>query len=487
MPPEPATPGDVLTLDPVRNRAVLPDGQVIAWRRRWVAAMLAMLWQQAEVDQSVSLSALQAGLALRGQRQPLAAVAVLRLLGDVQGFLASLPGEPVVLEHPPRQASVGPWRLRWRRPCALRVVDTSAAWPDAALAGDGADGPEAALMQRLIAGDDPDPDALLALLRCLISFDAFQLWGQNQDALDMLAGCEALPLNDDGRALVAMRASQSLKRLGRFDDARACLRAALRLPGRQDDAATAHMHFLLARTDYDADPGGNHARLWHSCMAPPLVRQADRHLLAQWHNLRALLCRRRSEAEGHADPRWHRLALRHLEGAIAHALHQRDHAGLHAYAANLGLHLQTVRAAGWSTATQVIGWYQLLLATMDKLGVGSDNAWEYIYLAEFWLDNETELRALEARAPHAPCVPVIDDLHPRDEAYYVTTVARIAHTGDARQLALAWLCHWRHARAHLPRHRQDAIARRLREVIAREPGLHEKLLREGYGAHLSDL
>ncbi|RZS57219.1 hypothetical protein [Sphaerotilus mobilis] len=476
-----AAPPLALRIDPSRNLAVLPDGQRVVWQRRWTGEFLALLVQQGRHDLAVDHAMLDTHLARRGQSARLAAVSILRLLETLQTFLDGLPERPLILEHPPRKASLGPWRLRWRLPLAI-VIDGE---PGADQA-DSID-PPADLFTALFDGPPGQIDRLHALLLSLISSDAFHAIGDHASSHEVLQSCRELPLSANGRVLIGLRDALCLKRIGRFEDARQLLRALAHLPDVSDRSALASVQFLFDRIDYDADPGGQHTRLWASCAAPTRVQLPDRHLLAQWHNLRALLCRRRSEAAGHADPVLHILALRHLESAFHHALMQRDNEGLLAYAANLALHLTSVLPAGWSTARQVMAWHELVLVCMDKLGVGGDNAWETIFLAQFWLDHEDELGALDHDPAHKGWMPVIGNLHPRDAAYHVAMVQRVQASGDARQIALAWLCCWRHARQHLPPHDELPIRLALIKAVKAEADLPQRLRREGYGDWLDRL
>jgi hypothetical protein len=467
-----------LKIDRRRNLADLPDGGRVVWQRRWASDFLALLVQQGRHDQGVDHAMLDTCLARRGQPVTLAPVAILRLLDTLQDFLGALPGRPLVIEHPPRKASLGPWRLRWLTPLDIAIDDEPGTGDMMSedMSND--------LFVALIDGPPGQIDRLQALLQGLISSDAFHAIGDHASALEMLQSCRAMPLSADARVLVGLRVSLCLKRMGQFDAARLELRDLTGLSGVRDRSALATAQFLFDRIDYDADPGGQHPRLWSSCTPPPRIQQPDRHLLAQWHNLRALLCRRRIESLGPLDLDVHRLALRHLESALHHALMQRDGEGLLAYIANLALHLTSVLGRGGCQVRQAMGWHELALVCMDKLGVGGDNAWETIFLAQFWLDHEDELGALADQPGQVGWMPVIGNLHPRDQAYHVAMLERIKATGDARQLALAWLCFWRHARRHLPPHDELPIRLSLIKAVKAEADLCERLRREGYGEWL---
>ncbi len=464
-----------LRIDRRRNLAELPDGGRVVWQRRWASDFLALLVLQGRHDQAVDLEMLDTCLARRGQPVKLAPVSVLRLLDTLQAFLDALPGRPLAIEHPPRKASRGPWRLRWLQP--LTIVIDGEPEPGASVAATVGEDHFIAL----IDGPPGQVDRLHALLLRVISSDAFHTIGDHASAHELLQSCRELPLSSDARVLIGLRESLCLKRMGRFDAARSALRELASLTEVRDRSALASVQFLFDRIDYDADPGGQHTRLWSTCTPPPRIQQPDRQLLAQWHNLRALLCRRRLEGLGRLDLTVHRLALRHLESALHHALLQRDGEGLLAYIANLALHLTSALTLGASHAREVMAWHELALVCMDKLGVGGDNAWETIFLAQFWLDHEDELSALAHRPGEGVWMPVIGNLHPRDTAYHVAMVHRVEATGDARQCALAWLCYWRHARAHLPRHEELPVRLALIKAVKAEPDLPERLRREGYG------
>lgn len=470
-----------LRIDRRRNAADLPDGGRLVWQRRWASDFLALLVQQARHDLSVDLGMLETCLVRRGHTAVFSAVTVLRLLDTLETFLGALPGQPLRIEYPPRKASRGPWRLRWLQ--ALTVLIDDEPEPGTPAAADLGEDHFIAL----IDGPPGRIDALHGLLSHLISSDAFHAIGDQSSALELLQACAPMPLSTDARALIGLRMSLCLKRLGRFDEARLALRDISVLPELHDRSARASVQFLYDRIDYDADPGGQHHRLWSACTPPPRIQQPDRHLLAQWHNLRALLCRRRLESQGRLDPPVHRLALRHLETAMHHALMQRDGEGLLAYIANLALHLTSVLPLGACDVRQVMAWHELALVCTDKLGVGGGDAWETIYLAQFWLDHEDELQALPEQPGQSVWMPVIGNLHPRDTAFHVAMVERVQATGDARQRALAWLCCWRHACRHRPTHEELPVRLSLIKALQAEPDLAGRLRREGYGPWLDRL
>lgn len=489
-----------ILIDLERNTMTLPDGAVVCFTQRWEATLLAMLDTQARVNCELPASMLRTELDRRGQTQPLNRSQHGRLIKSLVRGLERLPGRPVLLEHGPRKATVGPWRLAFKSPCAFEVDKKdhlAHAAIEAAHAAPGADDAlEAAAWPwpRILA--QSDPDLLHGMLSvCLVS-DAFALQGNFHSALETMQQLYAQALSDDARVMLTLREALHCKRLGEFPEARALALKALKTGDAplRDPALRHHAGFLLDRIDYDESPGTAHPRLWQLADAPSPVMGLDLRTAPDWHNLRALLARRhlldmtasQTQPRDGADLRKvHRHALLHLETAIYCALALKDWEKLQAFVANVAFHLQCVMPLGLSTPRQVLAWYTLMMNYAEKLDAGKDSAWEYIFLGKFWLDHEEELRQFSQQSP-ASGDPffIIQNLHPAHEDFYLRAIERLQHCGDPRQIAIAWINYLRFSKKHLARKIQVSTAKTLCALLLATPSLKKQLEAEGYGPHL---
>ena len=506
-----------LTLYPQQNKvhcAASQDGDsksagvghaVHQFKHRWECHVLSLLWLEGQVGHSLTDSVLQQSLRQKGQAKDLNRTQLQRLFASLNEFLSRLPGQPLRLHTAPRQVTVGPWALICTAPVrfhdaeAKPVAQTgSAQWPYPLLLK-----PKNASQGRL---DTTCVDTLHQLLSGLLIADAFSVNGDYAEAIETLQAVYQLPLTAEAACLVWLREAVWQKRLGHFDAARHLTRQILANPPPLDPAQLSYARFLLQRIDYDEAPAHNHASLWHSVTLPDAMQGVDGRVLPDWHNLRALLARRRlldlpqaharvqaGETGPDSPSALHEGALNHFQSALYWLLQQRDWGCLLGYVLNTAFHLQCVLPLGLATVSQVFDWHRLCLSYGYKLDLAQDSGWEFIFLGEFWLDNHAELAA---RSLAAPLTHTVDDAHPSQQAFYTKALEKLKKCADPRQLVIMWILYGRFVARHLlppsPTGTQSAkrvvLAASIQDAIAALLDHHPKLLKvlqeEGYAAWL---
>ncbi len=460
----------VLDLDIVHNTAQWADSIVHKFNRRWEAAMLTLLLQQAATGQVVQAKELHSYLKTLGQTKPLNRAQLLRLLGGIQAFLQLHPSLPLSLNHQPRKASVGPWHIQMTSPVVWQSTGQATAnWP----------------YPRLLATPACDAQALLALLNQWLVCDAFAVYGDN------LAGLEALPddsiftISPDAQALLQLRRLQLLRRSGQYDAARAVAEKLIDEPAPHlDPRHRSYASLMLQRIDYDENPASTWPQLLAHPSPPAKLLAPCPQTMGEWHNLQALALRRSAIAAQNKQEQQHlhSQALLHFESALYMALSTQHWDRLHAYMDNIAFHLQKMLPLGLSAFTQVHDWFALALATADKLDSGHDDAWDLIFFGEFWLDHETELRAMGVAAEHRSALAA-GNLHPQHAAYWLHSLQRLRATGKPRQIAICLVLHLRWVGRNAID--QTALARQaLLHYLEANKSLTQSLIDEGYGAWL---
>ena len=477
-----------IVIDSQKNQVRVQDGDIHQgdihqFGRRWEARILALLVQAARAAQPLSAAAIQQSLQLHGQQQLLNRTQLKRLFSNVADYLARLPGQPLRVAADPRKSTIGPWHLAFQAPVTLTIDnDQAAAWSHPML-----------LLQPCI-------DALHQLISQLLISDAFALYGDYRSAIASLQPTYVQPLTAEGRCLLLLRESMWQKRLGHFDKARELAHRVLATPTPADPGLQTHASFVLHRVAYDEAPVGQSDWLWEAVAPLPPVLSVDWRTQAEWHNLRALLARRRLYSQQHqpAQPDstveaevLSRLALRHLESAIYLGAWQRDWDRLQSYVANYAFHLQNTFSLGLPTSPsvlQVFNWHRLTLAFHAKLEAGKDSAWEFIFLGSFWLDQHAQITTHQLTDPLAQ---EVEGYSPAKEAFYIQGIARLSNCGDARQLAIAWTLYLRFAQDHMhgkPRRAaQLQASTALCNLLDSHPASLRKTLQEdGYCAYWPD-
>jgi hypothetical protein len=199
--------------------------------------------------------------------------------------------------------------------------------------------------------------------------------------------------------------------------------------------------------------------------------------------------RKASSSEGESIDALHQQALLHFEIAIYCAWQHQKWERLQAYVANLAFHMQEMIPLGLCNVLQVFSWYELTMLYEDRLNAGQDSAWTFIFLAEFLLDHEAALRAeLRKRADGEDSLTIIENLHPAKQEFYLRAIERLRYCGDARQVAIAWICYGRFAQKTMgDAVVQQTVKNKLVELFRENPKVKVGLMKERYEGHLARL
>lgn len=470
--------------------------------RRWEALLFALLVQESKDSRSLKMASLNAVLAQRGQPKALNRAQILRLLQSLQTFFDGHIPMGLRVETPPRKTTVGPWLLRHEADVRFFVDGEPERehWPHPA-----------------ITSDPMDDEHLYDVLSVLLVADALACEGRFKIAIDVLGALDHHRLSDEASGLVALRLCSWHKHVGNFAQAREQALTVIQRSPVADPGLHACAQLMMQRIDYDENPAGNWEHLWRTTDEPPgqhaphADHGSDWRTLAEWHNMRALLARRRLHAlldtkgsSARVEPEYppqpppehsispctatslHALALRHFQAAMYMAAWFRDWDRLQAYVANLAYHLQSLLRLGAPLAIQapaVLRWHRLTMAYEDKFSAGRDSAWEYIFFGKFWLENHAELSPSMAIDPLAHS---LGDTSPQHEAFYKRALERLQECGDDRQVAIGRSLYLQFAQQHMKGRAQQEVLRQQSEILYRlitaQPALNllSSLTADGY-------
>ncbi len=294
------------------------------------------------------------------------------------------------------------------------------------------------------------PEALLAVLSAFAVADDLARQGQCAEAAGyMLEHSPALALSAEGNALLALRRVRWLRHGGDLGAAQAALQEA------QLSAAFAHPAAkpqLLAdcvvqqaRLTYDLDPNGAVSRI--------SFRRIEEHIgtarsaQMQWEsaNLQALVCRRKLEAQrartaGAGPTRTDallQLASDCFDAAFFWLVASGDAHHLRAVLANYAYHLQWLIHQKMPVAEQiglgnVIDAWRLSQTIAERFDLPENSAWNYIMLADLWLQHPQARYLLQTDARLWP-----RERSPAHLDFYQRALELAHDTGNLRQRLLA--------------------------------------------------
>lgn len=486
------------------------------FQRRWECQILSMLLLEGQAGRALNSNTLQQTLRQKGQLKDLNRAQLQRLFNSLNVFLASISGQPLQLKIAPRQATVGPWTL---------IFSAAVSFYDAEIFAPVNTDQNTYQYPRLLAIDyssgdtkvEVCVDSLYFLLSQLLSSDAFSLIGNYRESINTLQDIDKSQLTEEAQALIWIKESTWQKRLGHFKTARLLVKKVLDNSPKLDPGIANYAQLLLHRIDYDESPAHAHEALWHSASLPQLVLQSDWRSLSEWHNLRALLSRRRliklyqsikqskngqnyeNITQDETPESLNQYALNHLQSAIYWALQYRDWDRLQAYICNVAFHLQEMLPFGFVNVNQVFNWHRLILSCTDKLNLAQDSAWEYIFFGEFWLNHHA---IISYNTKSDSVSHLIDDVEPSQEAFYLQGLDKLTACADARQIAIMWVLYGRYATEHLGVQAVcdnyllagimnlqklltlEFIKEALTELLQQNSGLRQTLFDEGYAEYL---
>ncbi len=462
-----------ITLDASSNVLLPPEpAPAIRLSHKCAGAFLHRAAQAAQNDQMVLLDEV-APLWRIAHNSPAAAAApdrtaIKRLIDAVERALAQLPAGAARLHYAPRAKTVGPWRLVCAEGVRWRLEGADAAVGQNGLPTTGATDGSPALpdLPTLLAEPARTPPAISAFLQAVNRFsvaeDALRRGDCAESVAQWRAMLDELALSHAGQALTGLRLARALRRAGRFAEAQQALRhAALQaraVLGRAGDSLRAECALMAARLRFDVARADAVREIDFSALWQQTQQSLSHSLQAQWANLNALVVRRRLLALHEAGaPMPERMALHErqlglYEAAMFWLLEDGDAYTLQAVAINLANYLNgTWMWLQWQGDT-LDAWqgaslraFALGHALLDRFDLPQDSAWDFIMLAQLYMDRP-EVRAWLHEHPLAwP-----SGKSPADAAFYQKSIQIAEACGDRRQLIVAWdqLARWR--RWHQP-------------------------------------
>lgn len=460
--------------------------------RRWECHFLCLLVNEAQCGRAVTNVALQTALQQNGQQNELNRAQLQRLLYGLNDFFLRLPQLQISLEAAPRQHTVGPWKLAYHDGVGFinqkieneKLNKKKRPWAH----------PRVLVARSHLSVDKSSLHLknLHEILSVLLTSDAFAVNGEYADAIHTQLTLDSEIFSDEFANVLKLREALWEKRIGNFEKAKQLANVVAQKPLNIDVGLVANAQFLLNRISYDESPAKVYQDLLKNMPTPQRVMSSDLRVLPEWHNLRALLARRRVVEIAGMDREQaillHFEALDHLQSAIYWALQFRDWDRLQAYVSNISFHLQSVLPLGLAAVNEVFMWHRLCLTYGDKLSLAQDSGWEFIFLGKFWLDHHAEI-AVESAAD--PLAHTVEDAHPSQAQFYRKAIAKLTTCADARQLGIMWLLYGRFAAEHLARIQPNTesvlteISTALRDLLAKKPQLKQTLASEGYGSYLA--
>ena len=460
--------------------------------RRWECHLLCMLIDEAQRGRAVTNVALQTALQQNGQQNDLNRAQLQRLLNGLNDFFLRLPQLQINLESAPRQHTVGPWKLVY--PDGISFINQKneneklnkkkRPWAH----------PRVLVSRSHLSVDKSSTHLknLHEILSVLLTSDAFAVNGEYADAIHTQLTLDSNIFSDEFASVLKLREALWEKRIGNYEKAKQLATVVTQKPLNIDVGLVANAQFLLSRISYDESPAKAYDALLKNMPTPQPVMSSDLRVLPEWHNLRALLARRRlieiHTNDGEQAIQLHFEALDHLQSAIYWALQFRDWDRLQAYVANISFHLQSVLPLGLVAVNEVFMWHRLCLTYGDKLSLAQDSGWEFIFLGKFWLDHHAEI-AVESAAD--PLAHTVEDAHPSQAQFYIKAIAKLTTCADARQLGIMWLLYSRYVAEHLARIQTNTesvsseISTALCHLFAKNLQLKQTLAAEGYSSYLS--
>jgi tetratricopeptide (TPR) repeat protein len=463
-----------LTLNLERNTADWHRGH-FQFRRTHAARFLATLWQNTTRGSHTQMREVTEVIGALNQSQKLGRQTMARLVAEMNDFFAAAPELGLSLHFDVRKATVGPWRLQ-----VLKQLSVIAA-PNA----------DVRQINFFALSLSAQISSLRLLLSGWITFEGFAVYGEHEaalDALDSMLKLNALHISDEASLQLTLRRAYFLRRLSRYDQASDLLVDVLNYGQPTADARLASQALIAsARIEYERDPAQRWRQAQSTMPNAPVLLAPCFSTLAEWHNLNALCARRAAlEAFESGDSACgqlqHEIAIKHFQSAMYCVLSIQLWDRVHAYIDNFCYHLQKMLEHKVVVVDEVLSWYQLSLASADKLDSGNDDAWDLIYFAEFYLDHATELTANTLAQTHRSSLSD-GRLAPQNPAFWQGAIARAKTIGGDRQIAITLTLYGRWLLEHHPQSEKEALTKtksQLRVMLSLNPQLQQQLHDDGY-------
>jgi hypothetical protein len=476
------------------KRAIEFQGKSIALRRTETASFLELLLRRSFQGRRLTAQDWESDRFSNGAVSQLTRSQIARVIKEVQQIAHEHADLGITLKIEPRKLTVGPWVLQLLFPFDVQLGTSLSAKPGSLPDQDNLENwPYPELV------NSNDLDCLYKAVKQSLIFEGCALFGDNQAALESIPDAAQFSLSFEAEALMGMRRAYLYRRSARYPEALQIVTniATSNLPLR-DSRIVEQARFTIARIHYESDPVTN----WQAARAlanrPLNLVIPCASTRGEWHNLQALCARRAAidfadnEATGfngedqkfqgkQLSERQHRLALAHYQSALYYALSLQNWDRLHAYIDNLCYHLQKMFELGFVNLINVVDWFSLSLACAEKLDSGHDDAWGFVYLAEFWLDHYKKIQALGKLDPQR--FNLMDaSANPTQPDFWKMAIGRSERVGDPRQVAIILILfmRWQEAGLASPPQMLTKRTRQLDKLLKADGTLKQRLESEGY-------
>lgn len=404
-------------------------------QQKWAAAMLALLIEQGLRGRALDGPTLLEDCVRRGEAVKPDRTGIRRALLAIRTALDALgAGLGARIECPARAATVGPWLLR---------IEPGEVWR---VQGDAAHSARAKALPQLAdaGGQMSNPMAAYQVASALAVADSLVGRGSYAEAADLLREqIRTLPLSAEARWLWQFRWIRAANRSGQAEAARALVgqldRAALAPMGRVGQHFAAHLKFTEQWMHYTQHPD----TVAHGLDLDALVQTIDpappTQLYALACNLQALALRRQllRKIKDRAAPSLVQTGIQeaHLAFGAAYfwASLGDDHYHQQAFAVNYARFLHDlVRSQLTDNPQPALAWFRLAHTLVDRFDLPQDSAWDFIMLADLYLQSPDAQSLVQADALSWPA-----QLSPASAKFYDESLRLARDHGDVRQQVLA--------------------------------------------------
>jgi tetratricopeptide (TPR) repeat protein len=461
------------------------EDQKYAFRRIGSGHLFQLLIRRSLQGRGVTLIEWEADRQANGAAKELTRAQVARVIDELLSFQKTHLKSKIKLNISPRKLTVGPWNLLLSVPVQLNTTPKLSTKPSSF--GVSPDSQVWAYPELVSTGKLSDLESLIS--EWLI-FEGCAVYGENQLALECIPKQDSHSFSPEGIALLELRRAYLYRRLGRYEDA---IEIANRISNStinyRDARLIEQARFMRARIEYEIDPANNWKDSRSLAGAPLSLLMPCPTTRAEWHNLQALCARRAalqyaSETKDFSLARQqHEIALAHLQSAIYYALSLQSWDRLHAYLDNLCYHLQKLYSTGLSSIQDVLIWYSVAMTCHIKLDSGHEDAWDFIFFAEFWLENRKQIHLMGLDIKHLTSL-VDEKFNPDHDEFWSIAISRCEGTGGSRQVAIAIILYLRWSKAQPNPNKVLVKQRRMRldSLLANDQSLILRLESEGYFA-----
>ncbi len=328
------------------------------------------------------------------------------------------------------------------------------------------------------------PHRLYEFISIILNADILAHAGYVREVPEHLSGCESYPMKPCLRGFISLHRAKFLAKQGDFTSAKTlAISVAAEAEQSGDRQLISSAYFLLAYLDYVKAPALNYSALLTTMAKPQPFHHADEQTLMYWHNLRALLLRRKALANPDEALVCHQQALYHFEACLFAAIKMNNTICTVDFMVNLALHLQELLPLHLTKIEDVYHWYYLAINYIDKLGIGAYSVWDRIFFTEFYLKYTDEILA-------SPIMrPVLEtDLSPQNSTFYEDTLAKINHSGDARQKVIFLFLYLRFARRQGRKELVNTLVLHTQKELNKQAQhFADGLYAEGYGEDIDSL